>query len=64
MNSQNEDIQNIQISISEIKQSFTTQDKKINTYSSASDYSIEANRSIELAISKISYKHRVEVIQI
>ena len=39
-------------------------DKLILYYSSDSYYSIEANRSIELAISKISYKHRVEVIQI
>ena len=36
----------------------------LTKYSSDSYYSIEANRSIELAISKISYKHRVEVIQI
>ena len=32
MNSHNEDIQNIQISVSEIKQSFTTQNIKINKY--------------------------------
>ena len=30
MNSHNEDIQNIQISVSEIKQSFTTQNKEKN----------------------------------
>ena len=32
MNSHNEDIQNIQIPVSEIKQSFTTQNIKINKY--------------------------------
>ena len=32
MNSYNEDIQNIQIPVSEIKQSFTTQNIKINKY--------------------------------
>ena len=38
MNSHNEDIQNIQISVSEIKQSFTTQNiKKINSWQLASE---------------------------